>query len=236
MSGIYVVGDTHADFGWLNEFIGKNTPEIVMVCGDFGIWQYGHDVWYHDSIVNPETKIYFCDGNHEKHSYLCDLVRKYGWENPIEIKDNIFYCPRGSSITLPDNRRVLFFGGALSVDKHLRKAYFDWFPEEEITQQECNRVSENDKYDIVISHTCPREFHDRMFSKCTNAWKNKPDVSEIYLSDIYHRVNPSLWYFGHWHLWDDFIDGNCHFYAMNMTPFNYYSDGYMCFRELEKGE
>ena len=231
---IYVIGDTHGSFGWLNEFIAKEKPDMIFVCGDFGVWKMHNDMWYHECIRNPSTKIYFCDGNHETHTYLAGLVKEHGWREPIEIQKDIYYCPRGSSITLEDGRRVLFFGGALSVDKHLRKAYKDWFPEELITKEECDRISDGDKYDIVITHTCPHEFHDKMLGVCDNPWKSKPDVSEMYLSEIFQKVKPSLWYFGHWHTGAEFDYEGCKFYAMNMTPLNRIYSDYLCYRELQE--
>ena len=88
MGKIYAVGDTHGSFSYLNKLIADDKPEIVFICGDFGFWR--REMWkagsgyFHNQIVNPETAIYFCDGNHEDHSKLHNLVQKHGWEKPID--------------------------------------------------------------------------------------------------------------------------------------------------------
>lgn len=233
MSGIYVIGDTHASFGWLNDFIADKEPDIIFVCGDFGVWKNREIKFFHDDIVNGNTKIYFCDGNHENYTILDKYVEEHGWQNPIEIRNNIFYCPRGSSLVLNDGRRILFMGGALSVDKHLRKPYVSWFPQELITSDDVKRVDTSIAYDIVISHTCIRQFHNRLLAKCTNSWKSKIDQSEDYLSEIFDKVKPRLWYHGHWHLPDTYELDGCTFHAMNMTPFDPTYSDYGCWCELD---
>lgn len=225
-----VCGDTHGDFIALNKIVNELTPKIVFVCGDFGVWNKSiffktENGFFHDDIILPEkTKLYFCDGNHEDHVFLHTLVKKYGWKNPISIRKNIFYCPRGSSLVLDDERRILFFGGAVSTDKHLRTAYLDWFPEEVISLEEYERVDFKKKYDIVISHTCPEMLVNRMLYNigATSTFYNR-DVCCTYLQRIYQQALPSEWYFGHWHT-SDFIDTEtCKFYALNeMTSHNSY--------------
>jgi hypothetical protein len=39
---LYVLGDIHADFGALNQFVNKKQPDIILQCGDFGWWPHRH--------------------------------------------------------------------------------------------------------------------------------------------------------------------------------------------------
>lgn len=225
MGKIYAVGDTHGSFSYLNKLIEDDKPEIIFICGDFGYWRRemfkAGSGFFHNKIVNPETAIYFCDGNHEDHSKLYNLVQKHGWENPIEVQDGIFYCPRGSSLTLEDGRNVLFFGGAKSTDREVRLAYFDWFPEEMISYSEFSRVELDKCYDIVVSHTCPTVCVNRMLNNIglsMTYWN--PDSCCNALQSIYESIKPEKWFFGHWHACDRMKIENTEFIALNMTPNN----------------
>ena len=124
MSRVFVTGDTHADW---TRFSTKNFPiqkelnkeDIVIICGDFGIW---HDTpqeryeldWLNDK---PFTTV-FVDGNHE------NFNRLYSDEFPIvtfhgakahQIRPSIYHIMRGEIMTVND-KKFFCFGGASSHD------------------------------------------------------------------------------------------------------------------------
>jgi len=195
-SKIMICGDIHGDWASLNTLISKKKPSLILQAGDFGYWP--REPKYALEKIKPhDTKIYFCDGNHEDHWALKDVKDN-------ELAPNIFYMSRGSVMTLPDGRNVLFFGGADSIDKEDRTLGFDWFPEEIPSYRDLAAIDKLDmKIDIVISHTCPEDFTEMDQWK----WKDKvTDPTRKLLSVILDRFKPDLWYFGHWH---DFLQGTC---------------------------
>jgi len=126
-----ITGDIHADFTQFNTFINKKKPETIICCGDFGYWPIYNDNKYKNDVdlLKPQnTKIYWCDGNHEQHDLLDELVVKNG-RQPIEVAENVFYVPRGCILTF-NGKNFLFMGGADSIDKQYRKIKIDWFPQE----------------------------------------------------------------------------------------------------------
>lgn len=135
---VLVVGDLHGDWGKLNALITKKMPDIVLCCGDFGWWPkmevskpvlYGQQKkWLLKGLKPGKAKIYWCDGNHEEHPILPQDGQIH------EMYEGVFFCSRGSKLTLPDSRTVLFAGGAASVDKDARTPGHDWFPEETIKE------------------------------------------------------------------------------------------------------
>ena len=172
---LIIVGDIHAEWNKLNTLINKKKPDIILQCGDFGIWPY-HKECSLDKIKNGDCKIYFADGNHEHHDYLNTLTNN-------EIAPNIFYMKRGSE----------------SIDKNTRTIGVDWFPQEVISQKDFeNLPSTNTKIDIVISHTCPLEFD--LGDRFKDTQKHK-DCSRVALSRIL-EMYPSIrkYYFGHYHV------------------------------------
>ena len=129
---IIVLGDIHGNFSWLNKFIAQENPDIILQCGDMGYYP----TWsLYIEIVSPNTKIYWCDGNHEDYNAINKLLQTNP-RGPIEIQPNVFYMPRGEVLKLSNNRNVLFAGGAYSIDKHLRIEGVSWFPEEILTEKE----------------------------------------------------------------------------------------------------
>ena len=199
-----VVGDVHGSWGALNNLINSKKPNIILQCGDFGFWPSLHPIGPKD-IKNKDCKIFWCDGNHEDHWALGKLKNN-------EVAPNVFYMKRGSTLTLPDGRTVLFMGGAESVDRKWRTIGFDWFPDEIIKPRELDFLPDT-TVDIVISHTCPLSFDMDSFV----ITKDKLiDPSRHALSYVLHCYKPKLWYFGHFHKWGKGKFEGCEWTALSM--------------------
>ena len=207
---IIATGDLHGDWGPLNNLMNKKKPDVVFVCGDFGWWPkldvnrpvlYTKQApWNHKGLKVPKnTTVYWCDGNHEDHESINELVRAASFYvhgcGGIAVYPGVVYMPRGHTICLPDGRVVLFFGGAYSVDKDIRTPGRDWFSEEIPSYQQFETaMSHTSRIDIVVSHTAPTEWipnvlHGEKFRDSTRGM----------LSEILQRYRPKLWYHGHWH-------------------------------------
>ena len=219
---IMMVGDVHGDWGKLNTVISAKHPETIIQCGDFGYWPRwnGKDVdvntheflaynrkpryWKFMGIKNGDVRVHWCDGNHEDHASLRRVSEDM---DQIETMPNVFYQRRGSVLTLPDHRTVLFMGGADSIDKNYRTAYEDWFPEELITSEDMRKLPDH-QVDIVVSHTAPREFKLEM-------GKEYEDPSRSYLSVILDKYRPNLWYFSHFHVQRAGYEKGCKWFCLN---------------------
>lgn len=225
-SNIIVCGDIHGYWRHLNTLISKKQPEIILQCGDLGWWPKFHDShsidsgetvnemysrrrkkWDQYGIKNPNTKLYWCDGNHEDHDSLDDLIKT----SNLEVMPNVFYMPRGSILELADGRRVLFIGGADSIDKEYRIQGRDWFPQELISYRNIASLPDC-KIDIVISHTCP----EACMYYLTSMKEQYKDSSRAALTHVLEKYNPSLWFFGHFHQYKKFQYKDTVFYALNM--------------------
>ena len=217
---IYVVGDIHGDWEFLNTFINKKNPGIILQVGDYGWWPafdgkhtlgkitYSNGLtkshpWYLNGIKNPNTKIHWCDGNHEDHWALKDITDN-------ETQPNCFYQKRGSTMTLPDGRVVLFMGGAYSIDKSMRTMGVDWFPEETISWGDMMNLPDC-KVDIVISHTCPVSFLPYL-----NIGVKANDPSCEALENILLKYRPTEWFHGHWHLSRHGYVKGCNIHCLNV--------------------
>lgn len=169
---------------------------------------------------NKVVEVYWCPGNHED---WWDLVHEKGYlKGPIEVQKGVYYMKRGEMLRLPDGRNILFMGGAESIDKDLRTFGRDWFPEEIITQADVYDLPSPEEVgvDIVISHTCPREFHREIFN-VENSVRTRAkfeDPSMLALSYILHNFRPGLWFFGHFHLYKSGVFNNTRWFCLDMAP------------------
>lgn len=175
---IIIMGDIHADFGALNTFINKQRPDMILQCGDFGWWPHRHGTekitrnrrFDQYGIKLGDTKLYWCDGNHENHDDLQERVATAPI-GPVEIPvPGCHYMRRGSVLTLPDGRNVLFFGGAMSTDKEGRTEGDDWWSGEvptsvDLEYARAEVAAHGGRVDIVISHTAPVAFLQQLPKK-----------------------------------------------------------------------
>jgi len=183
-----LLGDTHGERKYLSP---KHFLPDTIQLGDCHL--HGYHFAHYDS---PR---YFIDGNH-------DNFRKINPNaiNPYEIKGNLWYIPRGY---VRDN--ILFIGGGNSIDKYLRREGYSWFPEESLTYKQMERImSHNTKVDIIISHECPLNALQTMYSYVLDTTVSKD------LNVVLEHYKPSLWVFGHHHEHFDFTLNNCRFIGL----------------------
>ena len=231
MKKILIVGDVHADFGALNQFLNRKRPDIILQCGDFGWWPHRHGTEkitrnrrFDQYAVKPGgSQLYWCDGNHENHDDLQERVRA-AQGGPVEIPvPGCHYMPRGSILTLPDGRTVLFFGGAMSTDKEGRVEGDDWWAGEVPTQKDLDFAREQvaahgGRVDIVISHTGPLAFL-RQLPKNKIEQRRLDDPTVALLDVILEEFRPKQWFFGHFHLSAHGEDQGCEWQALSAEGF-----------------
>jgi predicted phosphodiesterase len=137
---IVVCGDFHGRFESVNKFLNSHKEiTIILQCGDFGFWPR----FKLSKLKNYDTKIFWCDGNHEDF----EAIKKI---EDVEVFPNVYYMSRGTILTLPDERKVLFMGGAYSIDKYYRTPGYDWFPEETISQKDIMDLPEENLSVIIF--------------------------------------------------------------------------------------
>lgn len=214
---IIICGDIHGEWGQLNKLINNHGPDTVICCGDFGWWprlsgrEFTGEKWDHKGVKPHASAVYFIDGNHEDHDDLDSMGRQQKHE--ILCYENVIYKPRGSIMQLLDGRLVLCFGGASSIDRHLRTKGFDWFPREIPSETELKRALSYGHVDIVISHTVPLEF-----SSVSRDSFGDPTCSM--LSEIWEKYKPPLWYCGHWHKFQEQQVGDTKFTCLDYPGHN----------------
>lgn len=193
---LYFIGDIHGNFKALRKIIDNIPSEATIIqVGDFGFWPHLKDEWMAAHIERP---IYFIDGNHDHHPSL------YKVEEETELWPNAIFIPR-STVKEIDNFKILFMGGAGSVDYKWRMNGMDYFPLlEEINQINIENVPEDIKIDLIVSHTPPRDVIEECFDPAvlenffgiSRHWKDK---GSILLEDLRKKLGDPLLICGHMH-------------------------------------
>jgi hypothetical protein len=181
----HFLGDLHGDFGFYFQWLSqKNLNDYTFVLGDVGLGFYDkYDKQYNEGI-KKYSNAWFLRGNHDSPE-VCKQQKAYLGDFGI-FKDKIF-----------------FISGAFSIDYDCRTPGKDWWRDEEISIQQCEeciRLYENTKPDIIISHDCPNLIRDMVVMPIGI----KPTRTGLLLDELFNLHQPSIFIFAHYHVRRDF--------------------------------
>jgi len=211
----FIIGDTHGDLSkfyyWQMRFSKKNFNLIHV--GDVGIG-FPHYKKNYIERLNRQFKrcgimFYGCRGNHDNPRY---------WnvgDGAEHIKLSNFELVPDGEVRNISGKDVLFFGGASSVDRCVRKHGWDYWSNEHPIL-DINKLGNHDNVDVVITHGCP----SRVIPVTLPTAKGdgivqhfaKRDItlvedlkSELKLFDTFEQFildsyDIEKWYFGHYHI------------------------------------
>ena len=225
---IWLCGDIHGDldFDKVEEFFEYavcyddiTKADYLIILGDVGVCWDG--VWT-DEIVrellrNLPCTVLWIDGNHENFELLNEYPVEDWHGGKVQfIEEDIIHLMRGQVYEI-EGKTFFTFGGASSVDKHMRTPGQNWWTGEmpsadEYEEGMCNLERAGYKVDYILSHTCPQSVAKRLVSKENYG---EEELRE-YFEKIAKMTNFDRWYFGHWHkdcavdkfrcLWQEIVD------------------------------
>lgn len=161
-------------------------PAYSVQVGDFGIGFFS-PFWHEKEIEwqkqHPQHR--FIRGNHDDPA-LCKTMPGYIEDGTVEGD-------------------VMFIGGAWSIDHDWRTPGKDWWPNEELSYEELDKLVT--KYSevkprVMITHDCPTEVAWEMFlSKGLGLGDNKLIKTRTgeALQAMFDMHKPEFHFFGHWH-------------------------------------
>jgi Icc-related predicted phosphoesterase len=188
-----IVGDIHGkiydyrSYTLVTEIRGKHIvgPERSIQVGDFGIGFFS-PFWHEKEIEwqkeNPQHR--FIRGNHDDPE-MCKNMPGYIEDGTVEGD-------------------VMFVGGAWSIDFAWRTPMVDWWPGEELSVEELDKLITKfgqTKPRIMITHDCPTQIAWDMFVSRGNSFGTqhiKTRTGEA-LQAMWEIHQPEHWIFGHWH-------------------------------------
>lgn len=205
-----ITGDTHGtlDIQKLILFFDEHENEYtdddyLIICGDVGVCGFNPDDEKETRRILRDlpVTVLFIDGNHENHHRLNDYpVDEWMGGKVHVIESGIIHLMRGQVYNIKGTT-FFTFGGAASIDRHVRIEGFDWFPEEIPTRAEYEEGLDNlekcdYKVDYIISHTAPREV-----AAALGYGEDSTDEIALrrYLQQIADEADYEKWFFGHFH-------------------------------------
>lgn len=203
---IYVTGDTHGD---ADRFKAKETKRLkkgdtLIVLGDFGfLWNGGKaEKKLCKKLGKMKYNLLFIDGAHENYDLLKEYeICDYCGGKAQQISGKLYHLLRGEIYTIED-KRLLCFGGADSLDRETREEGKTWWRDEVPTDDDYKNCLENLKKcgepDYILTHDAP--------SRLSNFLKLDKDTVlyetsrlEAFFDELYKNVKHSKWLFARYH-------------------------------------
>ncbi len=227
---IYITGDKHRHFDEIFTFcyLKHTTKEdILIILGDAGINYYLNqkDNELKEMLTYYPITFFCIHGNHEERPYLIPSYTTKKFHEGIVYYEkeypNILFAKDNEIYNFNDNKTFVI-GGAYSIDKEFRlmKGY-NWYPSEQPdneTKRDAIKVLNNNKIDIILSHTCPYSYLPRE-AFIPGFEKLEVDNSTEYFLDLIEKnYDYQKWYCGHFHI-DKEID-KMKFMSRNIKEFD----------------
>lgn len=212
-SRIVVAGDWHGNAGWAADVIktaGKllagEDLKVILHLGDFGVWP-GGGVYLDEvsgALAAAGAMLLFVDGNHEDYDQISSW-RQPGYPATAAVAvpghSGILHLPRGHRWTW-HGRTWLACGGGVSLDRVVRKEGRDWWPQEEITDEQEAAIISAGHADVMVTHECPAAVRIT-FPPPPSWWALKDlarnDAHRDRMQRITDAVRPSHLMHGHLH-------------------------------------
>jgi Icc-related predicted phosphoesterase len=213
---VLFVGDTHANTTWLRKTVLPRAAELevdaIFQLGDFGYWPIRGNKFLEVAANARKTHgvdVWFIDGNHDDHvSLRKDYLKTFvGTDErfPAELSPGFFYLPRGSRVEVA-GLSVACMGGAHSIDRAFRTPGEDWFPEEQITEEDVEAALKNPRADILVTHDAPAGWEIPGLmprSSLPREWQKELPACEAHrekLAEVLNIVQPKVLVHGHYHV------------------------------------
>lgn len=186
-------GDSHGDPFYLSlvlDLAVEQKVDRLIVVGDFG-W-FPEESYFPNDVDFQGVDIHWIDGNHEDHRAILEG----------RLPKGVTYHPRGSMEVLEDGTRLLYLGGASSVDKNFRREGRDWFPEENMTREQIDLAKSHEGVDVFVTHEAPASLNMKGMPESWasrgydfKSYGNREGIQEV----IDHYGNIKRGFSGHWH-------------------------------------
>ena len=217
----FLIGDIHGNLNTIKSLLKEYAEkgDTLIQVGDFGAGRL------------HKKKIKSLDNKLSKAGCKLLVVRG-NHDDPSWFKGNNLY---GSITFLNDTTKIigekkfLFLGGAVSVDRYFREIYNTWWPGEEYKYDEAflSRLSD---VDYVVSHTCPTFAKPHATTKNDLFLKQFTNNDSLLLEDLakegkdmelsYNKLKEKnkikAWYFGHFHTSSNVMYDSTKFRCLNI--------------------
>jgi len=202
---MYLLGDIHGDFNTISYFAQKNVekePTTLIQVGDFGAGfhkDFTDHMEHLNTILNEfNVTLYAIRGNHDDPKFFDGT---YNWSNIKLLPDY--------TVTVIEGKRILFIGGATSIDRLQRIPERSWW-EGEIFNLDVDKLSLYEGIDIVVTHTAPKFAYPIGFNHLVMSFAaydptlledltNERQALAIAYETLKEKNKIKKWFYGHFH-------------------------------------
>lgn len=197
---IVVAGDWHGSLGWAVDVVERahhHGAHLIVQLGDFGALWPGDGGRFERRLdarlARRDMQVLFIAGNHDVWPELVKL--------PLDddgfgvLRSRIRYAPQGYRFRV-GGRTFGVLAGAHSVDQDVRTAGVDWWPEEEPTQADVDRLGDA-PLDVLLAHDAP--LGAPLASELNLPPGHPADGPRELITQAVERTRPRLLLHGHWH-------------------------------------
>lgn len=221
MGKFYLTGDTHGVFNRILDFSLKmetTIDDVLIILGDVGVNYYlnKRDNSNKRLLAQLDLTLFCIKGNHEKYPETLPNYKTKIWNGGKVFYEeefpNIIFAKDGEIYNF-NGKECLVLGGAYSVDKFYRlERGYAWFEDEQPSDELKKKVNEmikiKNKFDYVLSHTCPFSTMPRHLFLSFIDQSTVDNSTENWLQYVSENISFDKWYFGHYH--DDWTNGKYH--------------------------
>lgn len=214
---VYILGDTHDVAATEKALMYADLTNCTVIhVGDAGITNrfITHRAKYLDEFLKVRNiRLKIVRGNHD-----CPEHFPHRFSDHLDLLDDYAHLD-----IVDASASLLCVGGSVSIDRCLRVDGADYW-QGEPTRPIPDDLS--DSYDMIIAHDCPS-----WINKSTQSLKSSfpkfctvdPTILDdcnkqrCLMDEIFAKVKPSQWYYGHYHNDMYEVDRDCHFKCLNMN-------------------
>jgi predicted phosphodiesterase len=163
-------------------------------------------------LEQNEVNFIWAAGNHDNHDTLGRLPLSADGTRRVSNRNS--NLPNGTVLEI-EGVRIGALGGAYSVDQRWRTLGRDWWPQEEPTGEEAERLvaesSRGPRLDIMLTHDVPMGVAGlKGLPGLSKSAVERANETRILLRQTVERIRPRVLFAGHWHQrlrselrWDD---------------------------------
>ena len=230
---VAVAGDWHGATSWAQHAIQyarfKGATHMVQV-GDFGLWPGPAGIQFlegvNEACEQNDIDLMWLPGNHEDYDQIAEIELS---DDPMPVMgrfSRIRYLTRGARWQWW-GKNFMALGGAVSVDRHRRTDGVDYWPAEELTDQDVDVANKTPHgMDVIFSHDCPQGVSIPGIGPDAKAppgsgWPadamHDSQKSRIKLRRVWSVHRPQVWFHGHFHCEYEFWLGQTKFLGLDMN-------------------
>lgn len=199
---IVIAGDWHANATWGVRVIEASAAQgikRILHVGDFGAAFPCSDSSYEqrlsDACVKHDVQVDYIPGNHDPHPYLNALPLDD--EGFAPLVPGIRFIPRSHRFKI-GGRTFGGLGGAFSIDYQQRTAGVDWWPEEQVHEDDVAKLGTK-SLDVLLTHDAPVQMTPHSPFRVPDFMELQSRISRRLISQAVKNTEPALVFCGHWH-------------------------------------